>query len=329
MTYKELEGALDDNISVSSIILQLRALTQKDFSFFKAHKIYFLGKINESELLEENNSENTRRCSLDDFSNFLCLLSHKSEDLMSSIWNLVLSFFLLECLTYSGWLPASSLTSELTDDEEYLTLLLVHLRGVTQFNTHKIAEMLSCEGGLLKSQEVGIAVRPTAALLNHSCWPNTVRCSTGNNVVIMASFTIQPGDEVTDIYTETFHEMSTEYRQAKCRSYKFTCTCQACKEDWPLLQDLPSALSKTKRSMFVKHMSLPMVIKLGEDLNQVDAEARELFAAGQTRQALAKWSEMCQLAEKRIRHPSRIFIIVRERIQACLWRLYGASRQKL
>ena len=37
---------------------------------------------------------------------------------------------------------------------------------------------------LLQTQEVGLAVRPTVALLNHSCCPNTVRCSAGSKVGI-------------------------------------------------------------------------------------------------------------------------------------------------
>ena len=205
---------------------------------------------------------------------------------------------------------------------------MVHLRGFTQFNTQTMAEMMSCEGAILKSEEMGVAVRPTTALLNHSCWPNTVRCSVGHKVVIMAAFTIQPGEEVTDTYTQTFHQLSKECRQIKCRSYKFTCTCQACKEDWPLLKELPSALSKTCPSMFVKQMSMPMVIKLGEELQLADTQAMSLFAAGQASQALGQWQEMCLLAAEKIRQPSRIFIIIRERIQACLWRMYGNNKQK-
>ena len=37
--------------------------------------------------------------------------------------------------------------------------------------------MMAEMGSLLQTQEVGLAVRPTVALLNHSCWPNTTRCS--------------------------------------------------------------------------------------------------------------------------------------------------------
>ena len=68
--------------------------------------------------------------------------------------------------------------------------------------------MLLCEGGLLKSQEEGMAVRLTAALLKHSCWPNTVRCSVVFIVVIMATFSIQAGEEVYNIYTESFRDIA-------------------------------------------------------------------------------------------------------------------------
>ena len=44
--------------------------------------------------------------------------------------------------------------------------------------------------------QVGMAVRPSAALLNHSCWPNTLRCSLGGEVVLMAASTILAGEEV-------------------------------------------------------------------------------------------------------------------------------------
>ena len=73
-----------------------------------------------------------------------------------------------------------------------------------------------------------MAVRPTAALLNHSCWPNTLRCSVGGAVVLMAAVDIKPGEEVNDNddddcidksqtgdvylqYTESFHDPLVQY----------------------------------------------------------------------------------------------------------------------
>ena len=42
--------------------------------------------------------------------------------------------------------------------------------------------MMADMTSLLQTQEVGLAVRPTVALLNHSCCPNTVRASAGSQV---------------------------------------------------------------------------------------------------------------------------------------------------
>ena len=312
-------------MSSSSVFLTLRALTQKNFGFFIDNKKLFQAAMNSSKSKKKNTNNQYKSNS---YLTLLELVSHQNKSLLSEIWDLTLSCFLLQCLSYMGWLPIQSLCSKLTEEEEYLALILVHLRGVTQYNTHQVAEMISCEGGLLKSQEVGMAVRPTAALLNHSCWPNTVRCSVGANVVIMAVFSIEPGEEVFDIYTESFHDITRPARQAKCTSYKFSCLCRACKDDWPLLADLPAALHHTPKHMLAKDVPMQVVIRLGEELNMVEVTARELFKAGKTKQALMKWREMCILAETFVKHPSRIFIIVRKQIQICLWKIHGSKVAK-
>ena len=127
-----------------------------------------------------------------------------------------------------------------------------------------------------------------------------------------------------DIYTESFHDITSVARQAKCTGYKFTCQCRACKDDWPLLSELPSALHQTPKSMLADKVPMQVVVRLGEELNFVEKRARELFATGQTRQALLKWRDMCLLAETLVKHPSKMFIIVRKQIQICLWKLYGS-----
>ena len=57
----------------------------------------------------------------------------------------------------------------------------------------------------------------------------------------------------------------------------------------------------------------------------LETMARELFKAGQAKKALMKWREMCILAETFVKHPSRVFIIVRKQIQICLWSLHGSK----
>ena len=311
-------------MSASSVFLTLRALTQKTFEFFKENKSAFLKKIEKgSGHLPEKNEVYTT----DEYLSLLGLVSHKDSNLLAEVWDISLSFFLLKCLDYIGWLP-TELGKKLTDDEEYLILMLIHLRRVTQYNTHQVAEMLSTEGGLLKTQEVGMAVRSTAALLNHSCWPNTVRCSKGFSVVIMAAFTIYPGEEVLDIYTESFHDVSKEVRQSKCTHYKFICKCRACLSDWPLLSELPAALHLTPKTGIKERVPMQLVIKLGEQIHCLEQEAREFMKMKNFDGALLKWKEVCELAESFVKHPSRIFIIIRKQIQICLWERCGTKIRK-
>ena len=327
--FEEVEGDIDENLSVKSFILVLRSFTQKHNSFFTNNKERFLQKLTEQEPWKER--EEILCSKSDEYLNLLGLLSHKYDtDLVHNVWNIVLSLFFLRCLSLISWSPAfPSESEELAEDEVYLCLLIIHVWQLAQYNTHTMAELITSHSAVVRTQEVGLAIRPASALLNHSCWPNTVRCSRGYKVVIMASTNIMVGEEVTDTYTQTFHQVTKEVRQEKCRSYKFVCTCLACKDDWPLLQDLPSSLIKASQGMFINHLPRHQVIKLGEDLIEADRQARQLFDTGETWQALARWREMCELAREEIKQPSRIFIIVRERIQACLWRLYGQQQSSV
>ena len=90
-------------------------------------------------------------------------------------------------------------------------------------------------------------MRPTVALLNHSCCPNTVRASAGSQVVIMASATIPAGAEVTDIYSGTYYDMEKSARGAKCAEYEFTCACAACSDHCGLWPTVCPAVSRTPR----------------------------------------------------------------------------------
>jgi hypothetical protein len=59
-----------------------------------------------------------------------------------------------------------------------------------------------------------------------------------------------------------------------------------------------------------------VVIKLKEELKLVERKARELFAAGYIRH---KWRDICVLTEYFVKHLSKMLIIVRKRIQICLF----------
>ena len=90
----------------------------------------------------------------------------------------------------------------------------------------------------------------------------------------MASYTISPGQEVTDIYSQCYYDQARADRAAKCAEYRsgvqyrvcrviitgcvvlsvqgvpcrFRCCCPACEGHWPLLHCLPGSLQDTPQS---------------------------------------------------------------------------------
>ena len=175
------------------------------------------------------------------------MLFCSKTNILDETWQICLGLFLVKCLHHCGW-AQSEMGTTLSDDDIYLVLLAMHMRGVTNYNTHQVGERLTEAECLLQTREVGLSIRPTVALLNHSCVPNTVRCSAGRQVVIMASATIPLGQEVTDIYSQCYYDQDKMARSTKCQEYMFTCCCQACEEYWPLIDCLPGSLQDTPMS---------------------------------------------------------------------------------
>jgi len=67
-----------------------------------------------------------------------------------------------------------------------------------KFNAHPILDMAS------NTRRVGVGLYPAAALVNHSCYPNTVyhHVNQGRTLVFRAIRDIAPGEEVTYAYIE-------------------------------------------------------------------------------------------------------------------------------
>lgn len=90
-----------------------------------------------------------------------------------------------------------------------------------------------------KSLFIGGGVFPTVALFNHSCNPGVVRYFIGNTMVVRAIKTIAAGAEISENYGPIFTEEDENDRKRKLRlQYWFDCDCEACKNHWPLLENI-------------------------------------------------------------------------------------------
>ncbi|KAJ8936173.1 hypothetical protein NQ318_019054, partial [Aromia moschata] len=88
-------------------------------------------------------------------------------------------------------------------------------------------------------EKVGKVIYAFHSLLNHSCNANSFPVSYGSHIVIRAQRNIKKGEQVTVNYGFSFNNCHKFERQFKLQKhYHFTCTCDACTNDWPTSEHL-------------------------------------------------------------------------------------------
>lgn len=89
-------------------------------------------------------------------------------------------------------------------------------------------------------QNAGQGLYPAFCILNGSCDPNVFVVSASNNLVWIVSKPIPAGSQLFCKYTQPFFNCgSASYRQNLFKqAYGFTCSCEACRLDWPKLSGL-------------------------------------------------------------------------------------------
>eukprot|EP00741_Cyanophora_paradoxa_P015092 tig00020848_g14563.t1 len=100
-------------------------------------------------------------------------------------------------------------------------------------NVHSVQgeEEEGAGAGVVRTRMVtrGRGVYLTAALLNHSCSPNTSLSFEGRRLVLRAAKDIEAGEEVTSCYgPQAPHMPRAERRAALAAQYHFDCRCGAC-----------------------------------------------------------------------------------------------------
>lgn len=135
-----------------------------------------------------------------------------------------------------------------TPSEEDLILtgsvVLNHLLNLPQ-NTFAITEFqvnLQDYKNDAKQSNIAGGCYSSLSLFNHSCCASTTRTNYGDILVMYAKRFIPAGSEVSTSYGYSYHVDKKEDRQETLlKDYKFICACEACTDDWALLEDLPDA----------------------------------------------------------------------------------------
>ncbi len=142
--------------------------------------------------------------------------------------------------------PSFNSLSQHRAQELFVGKMLLRNLQVLQFNAHETYEVLRGSKSSLKpwkSVKIGLAVFPKCSQFNHSCHGSVARAFEAGGgrpkLVLRALRPIKGGEEVHENYGPSFYvQPRAERRRDLASRYWFTCQCVACKDDWPLLQDL-------------------------------------------------------------------------------------------
>jgi len=179
--------------------------------------------------------DNMTRYDSSDIKNGLNLVHH-SEHLEPDevIMRTMISVFLMKCLKQTKFYD--KVTPD-NDDDLFIARVLFTFINACPANTHEVHVLntptMERWSPMAEMKPLGSGLYPTAALFNHSCDPNIMRCNIGRRMISVTSRVIMPGEEICDCYGLPWYSKTRDKRQEiLSKFYKFSCRCRACSEGW-------------------------------------------------------------------------------------------------
>lgn len=127
------------------------------------------------------------------------------------------------------------------------------------------------------AKTIGSGLCLFASLFNHSCDPNISRVTFDNKIAFIVARPVKAGDQLFISYGYSFPRMTRDQRHQSLARYGFKCDCTACRQDYPMLRQLP---------------------RINHDFIEPKFDFYEHSAA------IAKFRENCATIEKSTVHPS-------------------------
>jgi len=163
----------------------------------------------------------------------------------------IFAVFLTKLLYKMGFFPEGTSPDQMskcTDELVLISAFMVKNLEVSQCNAKEITEQHHpTDFENPHPAEAGIGIYPTAALFNHSCDPNADLNFYNNRLIIRATRTIEPGEEITIDYGLVFYKDPKSKRRCLLGyRYCFDCRCIACKDEWPLWRDVDAEIPQFK-----------------------------------------------------------------------------------
>lgn len=154
----------------------------------------------------------------------------------------LMSTFLLRCLQKTEFFGRRLTESaEPTAKEMEIGELLFEYLQALQFNAHEIYETVTSGHKFVKSRinYIGVGIYEAGAMFNHECYPSVTRYFNSTSLIFNSIRPHAKGEIIAENYGPIFTKQTLPERQRNLASrYWFKCECQACRENWPVLDKL-------------------------------------------------------------------------------------------
>ncbi|XP_063700632.1 SET and MYND domain-containing protein 4-like [Culicoides brevitarsis] len=185
---------------------------------------------------------------------------------------------------------SSSLSSFLTSEseEDFFLDLIFRFLHTTAFNCHRFGDF-------------GAGSFALCSLLNHSCAPNVERVVDGTTNHIVVRRFVKAGDQLFDNYGPNHRKTELSERQKILKDeYNFWCQCEACTNDYPLLEKMNAPLE--------------LYLEISED--------KKLIKKGDEKFVRRKFEEYRKFLTKNYKkYPSYEICATEQNLMECLWAL--------
>ncbi|XP_063702230.1 SET and MYND domain-containing protein 4-like [Culicoides brevitarsis] len=127
--------------------------------------------------------------------------------------------------------------------EDLFLNMLFRFGQAAAVNYHTLAAMAKSDdvlAGSFSPKQIGSGSFALCSLLNHSCAPNVVRVGDGDKNIVIVNRVIKRGTQIFDNYgAHHCLEDLAERQKILKDQYIFTCSCEACQNNYPLFSEFP------------------------------------------------------------------------------------------
>jgi len=299
---------LKDTKDGCTVFNSLAIMFSKPLSFWLEHQNKFIHPSGASDWPTVNNSE------LEQFTNLFDMITNEQSVAHEShVRHAVITLLLLRAMRKTTYYNDSGITVKtngpLSKEELTIGKLIYKIRLIKDMNAHPIwgTEMDPRDKTQVGTEQIGGGLYTAiASYFNSDCNPNTIRINLGKKMFLVASKNIRKGEEITDNYCIHFSDMKAgERRQWMEENFLFSCECQACEDEWPTYNSLPTCRPSEK---------------VADKLVELEVENMTALEQGNVDKAILSHCKEISLIQANLSEPHQLSVTVRSSFQHCWWK---------